>query len=582
MIESGELKDVEIIIPLAALDELQAQASKGREPGFIGLEELKSIRELGEKKGISIRFAGERPTLEDIKLAHSGRIDAMIREVAKKEGGILYTADYVQALVAEAEGVRVNYIPPEIKTTGLKFEEFFTPDTLSVHLKEKTPPLAKRGKPGKFELVKIREEPCTTEEMEEIIREIYEATRVSEESYIEVARAGATVLQLGNYRIAIARPPFSDGLEVTIVRPIVKLKLEDYKLSEKLIERLKERAEGILIAGPPGAGKTCFASSLAEFYSKEKKAVVKTLESPRDMQVSDEITQYRPLEGDFEKTAEILLLVRPDYVIFDEVKKTKDFEIFADLRLSGIGMIGTVHATDPIDAIQRFITRVELGMIPHIIDTIIFIRDGEVKKVYKLGMTVKVPTGMTEADLARPVVEVRDFETDKLEYEIYTYGEENVVVPVSERERVSAVERLAVERILQEIRKFDPGAKVEFVSNEKVLVKVSNEAIPRLIGRNGTTISKIEEKLGIHIEVEPRIPAIGKEVEFTINERGNSLELVLGEKLRGKVASVYVEEEFLFSATVGKKGRIKVNKDSEIGKELLKAVVGKKKIKVLI
>jgi ATPase len=582
MIESGELKDVEIIIPLAALDELQAQASKGREPGFIGLEELKSIRELGEKKGISIRFTGERPTLEDIKLAHSGRIDAMIREVAKKEGGILYTADYVQALVAEAEGVRVNYIPPEIKTTGLKFEEFFTPDTLSVHLKEKTPPLAKRGKPGKFELVKIREEPCTTEEMEEIIREIYEATRVSEESYIEVARAGATVLQLGNYRIAIARPPFSDGLEVTIVRPIVKLKLEDYKLSEKLIERLKERAEGILIAGPPGAGKTCFASSLAEFYSKEKKAVVKTLESPRDMQVSDEITQYRPLEGDFEKTAEILLLVRPDYVIFDEVKKTKDFEIFADLRLSGIGMIGTVHATDPIDAIQRFITRVELGMIPHIIDTIIFIRDGEVKKVYKLGMTVKVPTGMTEADLARPVVEVRDFETDKLEYEIYTYGEENVVVPVSERERVSAVERLAVERILQEIRKFDPGAKVEFVSNEKVLVKVSNEAIPRLIGRNGTTISKIEEKLGIHIEVEPRIPAIGKEVEFTINERGNSLELVLGEKLRGKVASVYVEEEFLFSATVGKKGRIKVNKDSEIGKELLKAVVGKKKIKVLI
>jgi ATPase len=582
MMESGELKDVEIIIPLAALDELQAQASKGREPGFIGLEELKSIRELGEKKGISIRFTGERPTLEDIKLAHSGRIDAMIREVAKKEGGILYTADYVQALVAEAEGVRVNYIPPEIKTAGLKFEEFFTPDTLSVHLKEKTPPLAKRGKPGKFELVKIREEPCTTEEMEEIIREIYEATRVSEESYIEVARAGATVLQLGNYRIAVARPPFSDGLEVTIVRPIVKLKLEDYKLSEKLIERLKERAEGILIAGPPGAGKTCFASSLAEFYSKEKKAVVKTLESPRDMQVSDEITQYRPLEGDFEKTAEILLLVRPDYVIFDEVKKTKDFEIFADLRLSGIGMIGTVHATDPIDAIQRFITRVELGMIPHIIDTIIFIRDGEVKKVYKLGMTVKVPTGMTEADLARPVVEVRDFETDKLEYEIYTYGEENVVVPVSERERVSAVERLAVERILQEIRKFDPGAKVEFVSNEKVLVKVSNEAIPRLIGRNGTTISKIEEKLGIHIEVEPRIPAIGKEVEFTINERGNSLELVLGEKLRGKVASVYVEEEFLFSATVGKKGRIKVNKDSEIGKELLKAVVGKKKIKVLI
>lgn len=48
-------------------------------------------------------------------------------------------------------------------------------------------------------------------------------------------------------------------------------------------------------------------------------------------------------------------------------------------------------------------------------------------------MTVKVPTGMTEADLARPVVEVRDFETGKLEYEIYTFGEENVIVPVKEK-----------------------------------------------------------------------------------------------------------------------------------------------------
>ena len=36
----------EIIIPLAVLDELQAQASKGREPGFIGLDELKKIRKI--------------------------------------------------------------------------------------------------------------------------------------------------------------------------------------------------------------------------------------------------------------------------------------------------------------------------------------------------------------------------------------------------------------------------------------------------------------------------------------------------------------------------------------------------------
>jgi ATPase len=577
-----EREDIaEVIVPHAVLDELQAQASKGREVGHIGLAELKKLKNLCESKGKKLTFIGSRPDLDQIKLARSGRLDAIIIDVARKENATLVTADYVQALVAEVQGIRVLYSPPPVKTEGLIFENLFTPETASIHVKEGTVPLAKRGTPGKFELVKISDRPTTNEELELIIKQIDDAAHVSDEGFVEIKRSGASVIQLGRYRIAITKPPFSDGLEVTIVRPVVSLRLEDYRLSEKLMERLKLKAEGILIAGPPGSGKTTFASSLAEFYLGQNK-IVKTLESPRDLQVSPEITQYGPLEGDFENTAEILLLVRPDYTVFDEVRKTKDFQIFADMRLAGVGMIGVVHATDAIDAVQRFVGRVELGMIPHIIDTIVFVRYGVVVNVFCLNLVVRVPSGMTEADLARPIVEARDFETGKLEYEMYTFGEENVIVPVTEAApQVSGARKLAAERVLQEVRRFDPQAEVTFVSDNKAILKVDSDSIPLLIGRKGATISKLEKSLGISIDVEPATPTGGIEIQFKINEVGNRIELEFDKKHVGEVASVYVENEYLFSATVGKKSRIRVSKRSDLGKALLRAMVGKKAIRIL-
>lgn len=570
-----------IIIPIPTLDELQNQASKGRKEGFIGLNEIKEIREKVLDKKISIEFSGERPSLEDIKLARSGRIDSLIREIAKKEDAYLLTADFVQSLVAEAEGVKVIYIAPQIFVKEkLKFEEFFDNETLSIHLKEKVIPFAKRGKPGNWKLVKLAENPLSKEEIEEIIREIVEFARRDENSYFEIVREGSMVIQMKNYRIAIAMPPFSDGYEVTVVRPIVKLRLEDYKPTKRLLERLEKKAEGIIICGPPGSGKSTFCSSLIEFYLNMGK-IVKTLESPRDLQVPEEVTQYGPLENSFEKTADILLLVRPDYVAFDEIRKTKDFEIFADLRLAGIGMIGVVHASEAIDAIQRFLSRYELGMLPHIVDTIIFIKDGEIKKILTLEIKVKVPTGMTEEDLARPVVEVRDFESGKLEYEIYTFGEENVVVPIKE-EKKSAIYELAKQKIMDVIRKFDERAEIEFISENRVLIRVDNENLPKIIGKEGSRIKKIEEMLGISIDVEPKIPSLGKKVDFLISESGNSLIFRFLQKLSGKNVKFYVNDKFLFSANVGKDNTIRLNKNNEFGGMLMKAIIKKEKIEAFV
>jgi len=580
LIKSEKLNGSEIIIPEIVTGELQSQASKGKEIGFIGLEEIKKIRELSEKHNIILKFFGERPSYEDILLARSGRIDALIQDIARENSAVLVTCDLLQALVAEAQGINVKYFESYEKKKKIKIEDLLTPDTLSLHLKEGATPYAKRGKPGKIQLVALRNEKMSPEELDEMTTEILDAARYEEDSFVELGEYGATVVQLKDKRIAIARPPFSDGLEITLVRPIVKLTLDDYKLSSKLKERLEKRAEGILVAGPPGSGKTTFSASLAEFYFN-KGNIVKTLEQPRDLQVPPEITQYAPLNGSFAKSANILLLVRPDYTIFDDIRNTKDFEIFSDMRLAGIGMIGVVHATDPVGAIQRFIGKVELGVIPHVIDTIIFIKAGVVEKVYSLNLTVRVPSGMTEADLARPLVEVKDFETGGLEYEIYTYGEQTAVVPIKE-ERKSALQKLASEKIKAEIRKFDPSAEVEFLSDNKIIVKVKNEVIPRLIGKDGKTIKSIEGKLGISIEVQPMVESLGNEINFNVNETGAYIVLSFESKIAGKNANIYIDNEYLFSATIGRSGQIKVSKDSDIGKVLLRAIANKKAIKVFV
>ncbi len=577
LIEDNKLQDIEIIIPYFVMEELRSQAGHGRSIGMEGLHEIKKLRELsGKNENISLRITGRRQTVDEIKLAKAGRIDALIIDIAKDENAILYTSDRVQALAAEAEGLKVKFYEPYKKKTETALTQMMTEDTMSLHLKENQIPLAKKGTPGNIQLVSARDNITTKKELENIIQEIMDAARYEEDAFIELAGYKATVVQLGNMRIAIARPPFSDTIEITVVRPIIQLNLDDYKLSSELKQRLTEKVEGVLIAGAPGSGKSTFAAAIANYFNANKK-IVKTFESPRDLQVDPGITQYTKLHGSFVHTADMLLLVRPDYTIFDEVRKTEEFEVFADMRLAGIGMLGVVHATKPIDAIQRFLTRSELGMIPHIIDTVIFIEDGQVAEVLELSLTVRVPSGMIEADLARPVVEVKDFKTKKLVYEIYTYGEENIIIPVKEvTKEANGLQNLAKKQLLKEIRNIDSSVSpqdIQILSENKVAIKVRNELIPRLIGTKGKNIKALEEYLGIGIDVQPKIPTMGQEIDFDVDERGNTITFAFDSMKIGNNVSFYVGDVFLFSATIGNKAKIRVSKSSELGRRVMGAIM---------
>jgi ATPase len=505
MIEKSKSAALRVVVSMAALAELEHQANSGRETGFTGLAELNRLRTLANQNKIELDFTGTRPKSHEIENAALGEIDALIRAEAKLcgEDAVLVTTDKVQAAVASAEGIAVEYLEPLVDNAPLPFAGFFAGgDVMSLHVKEGERARVKRGLPGNFELVEAGpDKRYSKKELEDILKACVEFSKRDDRSFIELDKKGATVIQARDYRITFTRPPFSESLELTVVKPLVKLALEDYEITEKLRARLAGQAEGIVVAGPPGSGKSTFVTALAEHYAASRK-IVKTFEQPRDLQVSRAITQYAPLEGSFENSYDILLLVRPDYTIFDEVRKATDFRVFADLRMAGVGMVGVVHAAKPIDAIQRFLGKVELGIIPQIVDTIVFIERGRVAKAYSLNFMVRTPHGMTEKDLARPVIEVFDLDTGGLEFELYKYGEETVVAPLSgapsrKPKPRSRVDEGRIRRILQEkVGEFDFE-----IDGETVVLYVPAGKAAMVIGKQGKRVAELEHKLGMRVDV---------------------------------------------------------------------------------
>lgn len=103
------------------------------------------------------------------------------------------------------------------------------------------------------------------------------------------------------------------------------------------------------------------------------------------------MTQYSFGHASHDEIRDILLLSRPDYTVYDEIRNREDFALYKDLRLCGIGLIGVMHATAAIDSIQRFLSAVDLGTLPQVIDTVIFVSGGRVAQVLNLHLTVKTP-----------------------------------------------------------------------------------------------------------------------------------------------------------------------------------------------
>jgi len=101
-----------LIIPNAVMAELENLANKTQDSGFIGLEEIAKLHKFHQ---VRLHFSGLRPNEMQIKFAKSGEIDALIRDVARKNQATLITSDLVQAKSSQAYGLKVIFLKSRLK-----------------------------------------------------------------------------------------------------------------------------------------------------------------------------------------------------------------------------------------------------------------------------------------------------------------------------------------------------------------------------------------------------------------------------------------------------------------------------------
>lgn len=451
-------------------------------------------------------------------------------------------------------------------------DKYFDEQTMSLHLKANRPILRKKGFPGNWQPVVDPNEIMTKEAFNELIDQLFKEVETREDAFLEINRELSKVLQIWPYRIVIVYPALSDGLELTAVKPVKKMSIEEYNLQPELFELLRNKSKGILVSGAPGSGKSTFTSALIELYHKDQH-IIKTIESPRDLMLDDDIVQYSFTYGSHDEVRDILLLSRPDYTIYDEVRNKPDFELYKDLRLTGIGLVGVIHATKPVDSIQRFIGSIEMGIIPQVVDTVIFIDKGQVSEVLTLELTAKVPDGMLSEELARPVIVVSSFLQKKPLYEIYTFGEQVVVMPIATDENgnpkiptktqvVSQYAREGIQRKLQQLLPCDfhiaiKGSELELYIPEYYKWKI--------IGKGWTTITNLEKDIGlrIHVRTFNELPLLEVKVDIAGGDRkGDPLVISLPEELRNKTVPLLVDDGLVYARADNQANIVIKNKET--------------------
>lgn len=121
--------------------------------------------------------------------------------------------------------------------------------------------------------------------------------------------------------------------------------------------------QNVLVAGGAGSGKTSLLNILASFAGEDERVVV--IEDARELQLqSSHVVQLEAQPPDHRGQGEVTvrdlfkatLRLRPDRIVVGEIRGSESLDLIQAMTSGHGGCLSTLHATFPIDALNRLET----------------------------------------------------------------------------------------------------------------------------------------------------------------------------------------------------------------------------------
>jgi len=125
--------------------------------------------------------------------------------------------------------------------------------------------------------------------------------------------------------------------------------------------------------------------------------------------------------------------------------------------------------------------------------------------------------------------------------------------------------------------------RITKLSRNSIRVEVPEDEVPLIIGRKGKTITELEKKIGMRIDVKALHyddePADSTEKtqfqdQLPVDIRFTKTHVILSfqEDLRGINVEISTNEKALFQGSIGKKGEIKIERATSIAREIIRMI----------